>query len=141
MTSEYGNEPECWPLTGNCTFNSGSCTVSYLCLWHLSHNNSFFAEFKLKKMWFSPNGTIRNILGGTVFREPIICKTIPRLVPGWSKAIIIGRHAFGDQYKATDIVVPGPGKVGATTDIYMLCMQQTVTEHKFQHYGTMLLGC
>ena len=71
-------------------------------------------------MWFSPNGTIRNILGGTVFREPIICKTIPRLVPGWSKAIIIGRHAFGDQYKATDIVVPGPGKVGTTTDIYML---------------------
>ena len=70
-----------------------------------------FAEFKLKKMWLSPNGTIRNILGGTVFREPIICKTIPRLVPGWSKAIIIGRHAFGDQYKATDIVVPGPGKV------------------------------
>jgi len=68
-------------------------------------------------MWFSPNGTIRNILGGTVFREPIICKTIPRLVPGWSKAIIIGRHAFGDQYKATDIVVPSPGKVGATTDI------------------------
>jgi len=68
-------------------------------------------EFKLKKMWFSPNGTIRNILGGTVFREPIICKTIPRLVPGWTKAIIIGRHAFGDQYKASDIVVPGPGKV------------------------------
>uniref|UniRef100_A0A2Z5RE44 Isocitrate dehydrogenase [NADP] n=1 Tax=Reticulitermes speratus TaxID=60591 RepID=A0A2Z5RE44_9NEOP len=68
-------------------------------------------EFKLKKMWLSPNGTIRNILGGTVFREPIICKTIPRLVPGWTKAIIIGRHAFGDQYKATDIVVPGPGKV------------------------------
>lgn len=68
-------------------------------------------EFKLKKMWFSPNGTIRNILGGTVFREPIICKTIPRLVPGWSQAIVIGRHAFGDQYKATDIVVPGPGKV------------------------------
>jgi isocitrate dehydrogenase len=75
----------------------------------------FFAEFKLKKMWLSPNGTIRNILGGTVFREPIICKTIPRLVPGWTKAIIIGRHAFGDQYKATDIVVPGPGKVGAVT--------------------------
>jgi NADP-dependent isocitrate dehydrogenase len=75
---------------------------------------STFVEFKLKKMWLSPNGTIRNILGGTVFREPIICKTIPRLVPGWSKAIIIGRHAFGDQYKATDIVVPGPGKVGRT---------------------------
>jgi len=56
-----------------------------------------FVEFKLKKMWLSPNGTIRNILGGTVFREPIICKTIPRLVPGWTKSIIIGRHAHGDQ--------------------------------------------
>ncbi|CAG0880230.1 unnamed protein product [Cyprideis torosa] len=68
-------------------------------------------EFKLKKMWLSPNGTIRNILGGTVFREPIICKTIPRLVPGWTKPIVIGRHAHGDQYKATDIVVSKPGKV------------------------------
>lgn len=62
-------------------------------------------------MWPSPNGTIRNILGGTVFREPILCSTIPRLVPGWTKAIVIGRHAFGDQYKATDFVVPGAGKV------------------------------
>ena len=62
-------------------------------------------------MWPSPNGTIRNILGGTVFREPILCKTIPRLVPGWTKAIVIGRHAFGDQYKATDFVVPKAGKV------------------------------
>lgn len=68
-------------------------------------------EFKLKKMWPSPNGTIRNILGGTVFREPILCKTIPRLVPGWTKPIVIGRHAFGDQYKATDFVVPKAGKV------------------------------
>uniref|UniRef100_A0AAQ5ZPB1 Isocitrate dehydrogenase [NADP] n=1 Tax=Amphiprion ocellaris TaxID=80972 RepID=A0AAQ5ZPB1_AMPOC len=68
-------------------------------------------EFKLKQMWRSPNGTIRNILGGTVFREAIICKNIPRLVPGWVKPIIIGRHAHGDQYKATDFVVPGPGKV------------------------------
>lgn len=68
-------------------------------------------EFKLKKMWKSPNGTIRNILGGTVFREPIICKNIPRLVPGWTKSITIGRHAHGDQYKATDIVIPGAGKV------------------------------
>ena len=58
-------------------------------------------EFNLKKMWKSPNGTIRNILGGTVFREPIICKNIPRLVPGWTKPIVIGRHAFGDQYRAT----------------------------------------
>uniref|UniRef100_A0A915C6U0 Isocitrate dehydrogenase [NADP] n=2 Tax=Parascaris univalens TaxID=6257 RepID=A0A915C6U0_PARUN len=62
-------------------------------------------EFKLKKMWLSPNGTLRNIIGGTVFREPILCNNIPRLVPGWKKAIVIGRHAFGDQYKATDVVV------------------------------------
>lgn len=68
-------------------------------------------EFKLKQMWKSPNGTIRNILGGTVFREPIICKNIPRLVSGWTKPIIVGRHAFGDQYKATDFVVPGNGKL------------------------------
>ncbi|XP_072028716.1 isocitrate dehydrogenase [NADP], mitochondrial-like [Amphiura filiformis] len=67
-------------------------------------------EFKLKTMWKSPNGTIRNILGGTVFREPIICKNIPRLVPGWTAPITIGRHAFGDQYRATDFVVEKPGK-------------------------------
>ncbi|CAK9304277.1 unnamed protein product [Gordionus sp. m RMFG-2023] len=66
-------------------------------------------EFKLKKMWPSPNGTIRNIIGGTVFREPIICKNIPRLVSGWNKPIVIGRHAFGDQYKATDLVILEPG--------------------------------
>lgn len=68
-------------------------------------------EFNLKKMWKSPNGTIRNILGGTVFREAIICKNIPRLVSGWNKPIIIGRHAHADQYKATDFVVPAAGKV------------------------------
>lgn len=68
-------------------------------------------EFKLKQMWKSPNGTIRNILGGTVFREAIICKNIPRLVPGWEKPIIIGRHAHGDQYKATDFLVPKAGKL------------------------------
>jgi len=68
-------------------------------------------EFKLKKMWRSPNGTIRNILGGTVFREPIICNNIPRLVPGWTQPIVIGRHAYGDQYKATDFVTPGAGKL------------------------------
>ncbi len=68
-------------------------------------------EFNLKKMWRSPNGTIRNILGGTVFREPIICKNIPKLVPGWTNPIIIGRHAFGDQYRATDFLVPGKGKL------------------------------
>ncbi|KAF9974938.1 isocitrate dehydrogenase (NAD(+)) idh1 [Actinomortierella ambigua] len=68
-------------------------------------------EFKLKQMWKSPNGTIRNIIGGTVFREPIICKNIPRIVPGWTQPIVLGRHAFGDQYRATDIVVPGAGKL------------------------------
>jgi isocitrate dehydrogenase len=68
-------------------------------------------EFGLKKMWKSPNGTIRNILNGTVFREPIICKNVPRYVPGWTKPIVIGRHAFGDQYKATDVKIPGPGKL------------------------------
>jgi isocitrate dehydrogenase len=71
-------------------------------------------EFGLKQMWRSPNGTIRNILGGTVFREPIICENVPRLVPGWTKPIIIGRHAFGDQYRATDFVVPGAGKLTLT---------------------------
>ncbi|MEL7275326.1 MAG: NADP-dependent isocitrate dehydrogenase [Pseudomonadota bacterium] len=68
-------------------------------------------EFGLKKMWRSPNGTIRNILGGVVFRAPIICKNVPRLVPGWTKPIVIGRHAFGDQYRATDFLMPGPGKL------------------------------
>ncbi|MFQ5959121.1 MAG: NADP-dependent isocitrate dehydrogenase, partial [Alphaproteobacteria bacterium] len=68
-------------------------------------------EFNLKEMWRSPNGTIRNILGGTVFREPIICHNIPRLVPGWTQPIVIGRHAFGDQYRATDFLVPGAGKL------------------------------
>ena len=72
------------------------------------------AEFGLKKMWKSPNGTIRNILGGVVFREPIIISNIPRLVPGWTKPIVIGRHAFGDQYRATDFVVPGAGTLTLT---------------------------
>ena len=71
-------------------------------------------EFSLKKMWKSPNGTIRNILGGVIFREPIIIKNVPRLVPHWSKPIVIGRHAFGDQYRATDFRVPGPGKLTVT---------------------------
>ena len=71
-------------------------------------------EFGLKKMWRSPNGTIRNILGGTVFRQPIICRNVPRLVPGWTKPIVIGRHAFGDQYRATDFKVPGPGTLTMT---------------------------
>ena len=68
-------------------------------------------EFKLKEMWKSPNGTIRNILGGVIFREPIICKNVPRLVPGWTQPIVVGRHAFGDQYRATDFKVPGKGRL------------------------------
>ena len=68
-------------------------------------------EFNLKKMWKSPNGTIRNILGGVIFREPIICQNVPRLVPGWTKPIVVGRHAFGDQYRATDFRFPGKGKL------------------------------
>ena len=68
-------------------------------------------EFNLKKMWRSPNGTIRNILGGVIFREPIICRNVPRLVPGWTRPIAIGRHAFGDQYSATDFLFPGPGRI------------------------------
>lgn len=75
---------------------------------------SHLAEFKLKKMWKSPNGTIRNILNGTVFREPIVISNIPRLVPGWTKPIVVARHAYGDQYKATDFVAPGPGKFTMT---------------------------
>ncbi len=71
-------------------------------------------EFNLRKMWRSPNGTIRNILGGTVFREPIICRNVPRYIPGWRKPIVIGRHAFGDQYRATDFLVPGPGRLTMT---------------------------
>jgi isocitrate dehydrogenase len=82
-------------------------------------------EFNLKKMWKSPNGTIRNILGGVIFREPIICKNVPRLVPGWTKPIIIGRHAFGDQYRATDFKVPGKGKLS----IKFVGEDGTVIEH------------
>ncbi len=73
-------------------------------------------EFNLKKMWKSPNGTIRNILGGVVFREPIVIKNVPRLIPGWTDPIVVGRHAFGDQYRATDFLVPGPGKLRLVWD-------------------------
>ncbi|PWJ19195.1 NADP-dependent isocitrate dehydrogenase [Jannaschia seohaensis] len=83
-------------------------------------------EFGLKKMWRSPNGTIRNILGGVVFREPIICKNVPRLVPGWTQPIVIGRHAFGDQYRATDMKFPGPG----TLSMKFVGEDGTVEEHE-----------
>jgi isocitrate dehydrogenase len=91
-------------------------------------------EFKLKQMWKSPNGTIRNILGGTVFREAIICNNIPRLVTGWKEPIIIGRHAHADQYKATDFVIPGPGKLEIIwTGINDEKLQFTV--HEFKNPG------
>ncbi len=83
-------------------------------------------EFGLKKMWRSPNGTIRNILGGVVFRAPIICSNVPRLVPGWTQPIVIGRHAFGDQYRATDMKFPGPGKLS----MKFVGEDGTVTEHE-----------
>jgi len=83
-------------------------------------------EFKLKKMWKSPNGTIRNILGGVIFREPIICKNVPRLVPGWTQPIVVGRHAFGDQYRATDFVFPGKG----TLTIKFVGEDSKVIEHE-----------
>jgi isocitrate dehydrogenase len=85
-------------------------------------------EFHLKEMWKSPNGTIRNILGGTVFREPIICKNVPRLVPGWIHPIAIGRHAFGDQYRATDFLVPGKGKLTITFE------PEDPTQQKIQYH-------
>ncbi|MGH7142922.1 MAG: NADP-dependent isocitrate dehydrogenase, partial [Planctomycetota bacterium] len=86
------------------------CGVGVKCA-TITPDEARVAEFDLKQMWKSPNGTIRNILGGVVFREPIICRNVPRLVPGWSEPIIIGRHAYGDQYRATDFVVPGKGKL------------------------------
>lgn len=92
-------------------------------------------EFKLKEMWKSPNGTIRNILGGTVFREPIICKNVPRLVPGWTKPIIIGRHAHGDQYKASDFLCPGPGTLTMTFTPSSGGQPITVTVNEFKSSG------
>ncbi|KAL0423410.1 UNVERIFIED_CONTAM: Isocitrate dehydrogenase [NADP] [Sesamum radiatum] len=90
------------------TIESAEATLKYVIL---SKDEARVKEFNLKSMWKSPNGTIRNILNGTVFREPILCKNVPRLVPGWTKPICIGRHAFGDQYRATDAVIKGAGKL------------------------------
>ncbi|XP_048390150.1 isocitrate dehydrogenase [NADP] cytoplasmic isoform X1 [Stegostoma tigrinum] len=105
----------------------------------ITPDESRVTEFKLKKMWKSPNGTIRNILGGTVFREAIICRNIPRLVSGWIKPIIIGRHAYGDQYRATDFVVPGPGSVEIK---YIPAHGEPVTYcvHDFKDGGGVALG-
>jgi len=87
-----------------------ACGVGVKCA-TITPDEARVEEFKLKEMWKSPNGTIRNILGGVIFREPIICKNVPRLVPGWTQPIVIGRHAFGDQYRATDFRVPGKGRL------------------------------
>uniref|UniRef100_A0A0E0JLW4 Isocitrate dehydrogenase [NADP] n=1 Tax=Oryza punctata TaxID=4537 RepID=A0A0E0JLW4_ORYPU len=91
-------------------------------------------EFNLKQMWKSPNGTIRNIINGTVFREPIICKNVPRLVPGWTKPICIGRHAFGDQYRATDAVLKGPGKLKLSIRAFAEASMTTAYEKKWPLY-------
>jgi len=99
------------------TIDSALATLKYNCAVKcatITPDEERVEEFKLKKMWKSPNGTIRNILGGTVFREPILSKVVPKLVPGWTQPIVIGRHAHGDQYKATDFVAPGPGKLTMT---------------------------
>eukprot|EP01119_Soliformovum_irregulare_P009632 TRINITY_DN2313_c0_g1_i1.p1 TRINITY_DN2313_c0_g1~~TRINITY_DN2313_c0_g1_i1.p1 ORF type:complete len:414 (-),score=91.46 TRINITY_DN2313_c0_g1_i1:2-1243(-) len=95
-------------------------------------------EFRLKKMWLSPNGTIRNILGGTVFREPILIKNIPRLVPGWTKPITIGRHAFGDQYKATDFVVQQPGTFEIVFTPTNGSPKQVMKAYEFKDRGVLL---
>jgi isocitrate dehydrogenase len=87
-----------------------SCGVGVKCA-TITPDEARVNEFGLKKMWKSPNGTIRNILGGVIFREPIICRNVPRLVPGWTKPIVIGRHAYGDVYRASDFRVPGNGKL------------------------------
>jgi len=97
-------------------------------------------EFKLKKMWLSPNGTIRNILGGTVFREPIICKNIPRLVPGWTQPIVIGRHAFGDQYRAKDFVVDKPGRFDLMFTPDDGSAPQKIEVYKFPKDGGVAMG-
>ena len=87
-----------------------ACGVGVKCA-TITPDEARVKEFNLKEMWKSPNGTIRNILGGVIFREPIICRNVPRLVPGWTQPIVVGRHAFGDQYRATDFKVPGPGRL------------------------------
>ena len=87
-----------------------ACGVGVKCA-TITPDEARVVEVKLKEIWKSPNGTIRNILGGVIFREPIICKNVPRLVPGWTQPIVVGRHAYGDQYRATDFRVPGKGRL------------------------------
>src|SRR5271168_3736259 len=106
-----------------------ACGVGVKCA-TITPDEARVKEFHLKEMWKSPNGTIRNILGGVIFREPIICKNVPRLVPGWTQPIVVGRHAFGDQYKATDFVYPGPG----TLTIKFVGEDGKVIEHEVFKY-------
>lgn len=96
-------------ITVECAKAIKECNVGIKCA-TITPDEARVQEFKLKKMWKSPNGTIRNLLGGTVFREPILIKNVPRLVPGWTQPIVIGRHAHADQYKAAELLIPGPGK-------------------------------
>lgn len=121
-------------VTIECAEAIKKCNVGIKCA-TITPDEKRVEEFKLKKMWKSPNGTIRNILGGTVFREAIICKNIPRLVPGWTKTIIIGRHAHADQYKATDFVVPGPGTLTLSYKPSDGGEGQTYTVHEFAGAG------
>lgn len=100
-------------VTIDCANAIKACGVGIKCA-TITPDEARVKEFNLKQMWKSPNGTIRNILDGTVFREPIICKNVPRLVPNWTAPICIGRHAFGDQYRATDFVTKGKGKLTIT---------------------------
>ena len=97
-------------VTVDAAYAIKDCGVGIKCA-TITPDEARVKEFGLKKMWKSPNGTIRNILGGVIFREPIICKNVPRLVPGWTEPVVVGRHAFGDQYRATDFRIPGPGRL------------------------------
>jgi isocitrate dehydrogenase len=102
-------------VTVDCANAIKACGVGVKCA-TITPDEARVEEFGLKKMWKSPNGTIRNILGGVVFREPIVISNVPRLVPGWTDPIVVGRHAFGDQYRATDTLIPGPGKLRLVFD-------------------------
>ena len=114
-----------------------ACKVGIKCA-TITPDEARVKEFSLKKMWKSPNGTIRNYLGGTVFREPILCQNVPRLVPSWNKPIVIGRHAFGDQYRATDAVIDKPGKFEIVFTPEDGSEKQTFEVYNFQSPGVLM---
>lgn len=114
-----------------------ACKVGIKCA-TITPDEARVKEFSLKKMWKSPNGTIRNYLGGTVFREPILMKNVPRLVPSWNKPIVIGRHAFGDQYRATDAVIDKPGKFEIVFTPEDGSEKQTFEVYNFQSPGVLM---